>query len=351
LTSLDKVGPDLGDLPLVCICVPTYNSAGTVRESLESILDQTYGNLVIHVSDNASTDDTLKVIESMADPRINIHRQEVNTGAEKNFTRCIQLATGKYAAIFHADDIYEPNMVTKQVEFLENSADVGAVFTEAIMIDEQGVPFGVTGSVPGRKRGVARIGFAELLRVMLLHHNFLVCPSVMVRTEIYKDEIKEWGSGLFRSASDVDTWLRLASRRLIAVLDERLMRYRFSTAQFSHKNRNRTERLDFFLVMDHYLARSDVRSFITRNDLRHYGWLERHERVARAMILFGLGRISESRDLLSGVLCWDAVLAAVSTRRGFVTLAGFALLRALIPFGASSSGIAIVKAAKKLSWR
>lgn len=58
------------DLPLVCICIPTYNAEATIRETLASILGQTYSNLVIHISDNASTDGTLMVVESMRDSRV-----------------------------------------------------------------------------------------------------------------------------------------------------------------------------------------------------------------------------------------------------------------------------------------
>lgn len=348
---LDKINIELNDSPLVCICVPTYNAEVTIRETLDSILAQSYSNIVVYISDNASTDGTVKVIESIADSRVTIHRHDVNVGGEGNFTRCVQLATGKYTAIFHADDIYESDMVATQMMFLENNADVGAVFTEAVTINEQGVPFGVIGGVPGSKGDVTRIGFRELLQTMMLHHNFLVCPSVMVRTEIYRDEIKEWGGSLFKSAGDVDTWLRLASKQTIAVLNEKLMRYRISSAQFSHMNRNRTVRADFFLVMDHYLAKPEVRSFITKSDLRHYGWLERHERVALAFNLFGLEKFSEAKDLLKGVFSWDAIYAAIITRRGLVTLAGVSLLRLFIPFGSSRKGVAIVRALKKISWR
>jgi glycosyltransferase involved in cell wall biosynthesis len=336
--------------PLVCICVPTYNAAATVRESLESILRQSYRRIVVHISDNASTDDTLRVIAAVADERVSVYRQGTNCGAEMNFTRCIQLATGKYTAIFHADDIYEPDMVAKQVAYLESNADVGAVFTEAAMINELGAAFGVTGAVPGGSGGVVRLGFRDLLQRMLLYHSFLVTPSVMVRTQIYQDDIREWGGVAFRSASDVDVWLRLA-RKNIAVLDERLMRYRISNTQGSNKNRIRTERLDFFLVMEHYLNRADVRQLLTAQDFRHYGWLERHERVARAMILFGIGRAGESKELIKGVLCWDAVRAALSTRRGLVTLAGVALLLVVMPFATSNRSRAIVRAAKNISWR
>lgn len=338
--------------PLVCICVPTYNAARTVRETLESILVQTYPNLVVHVSDNASTDDTVEIIQSIADSRITLHRHDKNVSGEGNFNRCIQFAEGKYTAIFHADDIYEPDIVAKQVTFLEENSDVGAVFTVAATIDEQGRPTGFIGNPPsGIRSGVARFNFLELLQAMLLHHNFLVCPSVMVRTEIYKNEIKEWGSSLFMSASDVDTWLRLASKRLVAVLSEPLMRYRISRAQFSDGIRNRIERADFFLVMDNYLARPEVRNCITKDDLRHYGWLERHERVSRAFNLFVLGRFAEAKALLSGVFCWDSIYAAIVSRRGLVALAGGTLLCLLLFFGASKNGVAIVKTIKRISWR
>lgn len=341
-----------GESPLVCICIPTYNVEATVRETLESILAQTYPNLVVHVSDNASTDDTLRVVESIADSRITIHRQEKNIGAEGNFTKCLQLATGKYTAIFHADDLYEPEMVAKQVKFLEGHPDVGAVFTEAITINEQGVPFGVIGRAPRSKaREVARFDFQELFQAMLLHHNFLVCPSAMVRTEIYRDEIKVWGGSLFQSASDVDTWLRLAAKQPIAVLGERLMQYRISQAQFSAAIRNRVERTDFFLVMDHYLAKPEIRNFTTKEDLRHYGWLERHERVARAFNLVGLGRIAEAKDLLKDSFGWDAIYAAMVSRRGAVTLAGGILLRLLMSFGAPRKIVAIASSIKRISWR
>jgi succinyl-CoA synthetase alpha subunit len=77
LTSPEASDPEPGQPPLVCICIPTYNAAGTIRESLESILTQTYRNIVVHVSDNCSTDDTLNVVASMADDRVTIHCQDV----------------------------------------------------------------------------------------------------------------------------------------------------------------------------------------------------------------------------------------------------------------------------------
>ena len=101
--------------PLVCVCIPTFNSAATIRETLASIVNQSYKHLNIHVVDNDSTDDTLQIVLEFNDPRIRLYKNKINVGAEGNFNRCIQSATGEYTAIFHADDIYESAMVEKQV--------------------------------------------------------------------------------------------------------------------------------------------------------------------------------------------------------------------------------------------
>lgn len=337
--------------PLVSICVPTYNVASTVQASLSSILSQIYPNIAICVSDNASTDDTLAVITAMQEPRIKVYPQDKNVGAEGNFTRCIQLAIGKYTAIFHADDLYEPEIVAKQVAYLEAHSDVGAVFTEVITIDENGSPFGRIGRAPDHQGAVAILDFRALLQSMLLHHNFLICASAMVRTDIYQNEIKEWGGRGFRSSADIDTWLRIARKHKIALLHEPLMRYRISRAQFSHQNRQRTERADFFLVMEHYLKQPDVLSSLTTEDMRHYCWLERHEHVSLALNLLGLGRSVEAKMHLQGILSWDAVYAAFKTRRGLVTLASGVFLRILILLGLSKLGMKTAQLVKNISWR
>lgn len=337
--------------PIVCICVPTYNASTTVAETLESILAQTYKNIIVHVSDNASTDNTLEVVDSIVDSRLFVHRNRENIGGEGNFTRCIGLASGKYTAIFHADDVYEPDMIARQVAYLEANSGIGAVFTAAITIDEKGRPLGAIGTAPADDGGVASFDFQKLFKAMLLQHNFLVCPSALVRTSIYQDAIKVWGNSEFKSASDVDTWLRIAWLQPIAVLSVPLMRYRISRKQYSHVNLQRTERADFFSVMDFYLAKPEVRSFLTPDDLRHYGWLERHERVACAMNLCALGRVSETKDLLNGVVCWDSILSAIKSRRGFVTLTGGILLSLLSFFGSSRIGVIVATYMRKISWR
>lgn len=322
------------ELPLVSICIPTYNAADTVRETLASILAQTYPNLVVHVSDNASTDDTLNVIESIADSRVTIHRYAENIGGEGNFNRCIQLAEGKYTAIFHADDIYEPDMVAKQVAFLEANPEAGAVFTEASLIDEVGNKIGEFRLPQGIESQNGSYDFATMFKAVLRNYNFFICSSVMAPTKLYKEEIKCWRGDLFKSSADLDLWLRILQCHPIGYLPERLMRYRISHSQFSAGVRLRTERADFFLVIDHYLKKEPIREMLSATDLNNYRWLDRRDRVMRAVNLFITGQPKQANELLRGVFSWDALKAALKSKRGLFVLVigGYVKLLAALRF-------------------
>lgn len=337
------------ELPLVCICIPTYNAAATIRETLGSILAQNYTKLVIHVSDNASTDDTLKIVESVTDARVHIHRQEKNIGAEGNFENCIRLGEGKYTAIFHADDLYERDMVAKQVARLEADQTLGAVFTAATTIDEQGKPFAIIGRSVGVKQDACIYQFTELIKAVLERSNFLICPSAMVRTAIYQQEIVNWRGDLFGSSADLDVWLRIASKHPIAILNEPLMRYRIDSKQYSNAVRLRTERPDIFRVLEHYLAQPEVEAALSSADWRHYRELEINDQVWRAINLFTTGRMYDAKIMLRGVFNRDILHAAFTSRRRFLTLLTGVALYLLILMRALELGQVIIRRLRKIS--
>ena len=314
------------ELPLVCICIPTYNAAATIKETLESILAQIYSNIVIHVSDNASSDETIRIIESIPDHRVNIHRYTENVGGEGNFNRCIQLAEGKYTAIFHADDIYEPNMVAKQVAFLEAHPEAGALFTEASLINEFGNRIGDIRLPEGIVSQRNLYDFTTMFKAILRHSNFFICPSVMVPTEVYQQEIKSWRGEMFKSSADLDVWLRILQRHLVGYLKEPLMRYRISSNQWSASVRVGTERADFFLVTDYYLAQEYVRSFLTVTDISNYRNLERRDRVMRAVNLYLFGCLRQANELIPDVFSLDALKFSLKSKQGvFVLFVGIYL--------------------------
>lgn len=127
-------------LPLVSVGMPVYNGEKYIREALDSLLAQSYANLEIIISDNASTDDTWLICQDFArrDARIRCYQNAENIGIFNNFQRVIDLAKGKYFMWFAHDDLCEPNLVAKQVGLLEKNPDVLICASNIKIIDESG---------------------------------------------------------------------------------------------------------------------------------------------------------------------------------------------------------------------
>jgi glycosyltransferase involved in cell wall biosynthesis len=315
---------------LVRICIPTHNAGETLRETLASILAQTYTKLDIVIVDNASTDNTIEIAKSFGDPRVSVLRNTENIGAERNFTRCIDNSAGAYTAIFHADDIYTPQMVEKQVAFLERHPDAGAVFVNATLIDSGGREVGRYGIDSAYQSDDNLYDFRTIMKMIVRHSNFLICPSAMVRTPVYLNDIVEWRGSAFKTSADLDVWLRILQKHRIGILPEPLIRYRISFSQGSALQRARINRADFFLVLDHYLRHPLVKSFLTSDDLRYVARLERTDRIVRAVNLYLRDDPQRARELCCGLLNHDSLSAAWKSFRGAATLAVGLLVRVMV---------------------
>jgi glycosyltransferase involved in cell wall biosynthesis len=335
-------------LPLVCICIPTFNAQATIVETLLSILNQTYTHLSVVVVDNASSDNTVTLVEEFADARVKIHRNPVNLGGEGNFTRCVELAHGKYTAIFHADDVYQPTMVELQVAFLEAHPQAGAVFTEARLINEAGDSIGVITAPAKLQSLTGEYDFPNIFRTVLKHANFLICPSAMVRTEVYQRDVKIWQGTEFGTSADLDVWFKILLRHPIGILRKPLINYRISTNQHSSGLRARITRSDMFRVLDHYLELPNVRVQLTASDWVNFARLERTDRVVRAVNLYLLGQEQEAQSLCREAVNLDAFWAGLVSKRGSITLTLSLFLRGVIFLKLSVLARPVLQLAKRL---
>src|SRR5258708_31135231 len=93
---------------LVTIILPVYNQQDFIKESIKSLLAQTYPNFELIVIDDASTDGTFNLIKEFVDSRIVIIRNERNEGLSASVNKGIRLAKGEYIARMDADDISLP---------------------------------------------------------------------------------------------------------------------------------------------------------------------------------------------------------------------------------------------------
>lgn len=124
--------------------MPIYNGARYVTESLQSILDQTFTDFELLISDNASTDATESICRGFAerDHRVVYSRNAINLGATANYNRVIELARGKYFRHAAHDDILAPTNIERCVDVLEHSSDVVLAYPRLIIMDENGAETG-----------------------------------------------------------------------------------------------------------------------------------------------------------------------------------------------------------------
>lgn len=120
--------------------MPVRNVAPYVGAAIESVLGQTFGDLELIISDNASSDGTRAICERYArsDRRITLIRQYRNIGAEPNFNAVADMATGSYFKWLGGDDVCEPTYVERCVEALASHGDAVLAYQYPIVIDEQG---------------------------------------------------------------------------------------------------------------------------------------------------------------------------------------------------------------------
>ena len=312
-------------LPLVSVCIPTYNDARFLPQALASILAQSYPHIEIVVGDDASTDDTADVVARFSDARISYLRNERNLGQFTNVNACIRRSSGQLVAVYHSDDIYDATIVEEEVAFLGANPEAGAVFALDRWIDSTGRVFGQTRLPPGVPDS-ACLTMAQVLPVLLRQRNRLLRgPTFMARRTTF-DAVGLFEADTLPIANDLEYWLRILTRFPVGIIRRHLMSYRQDPSQVSSLyNRFRTEEEDFFAVVDRYLADPSVAVHADENSLIEYAFHRCDDSTARAANLLILGEVGEARSLLARPFPWRTLAHGVSRRKARVLLLRAAL--------------------------
>ncbi len=213
------------DKPLVSVILTSFNHEKYLREAIDSVLNQTFKDFELIIWDDASSDNSWRVINEYDDPRIKAFRNEVRKRGIWGINKAIaEVAAGKYIAIHHSDDIWETKKLGKQVAFLDANDGIGAVFSNATVIAEDGSPladekhpyFNIFDQ-PNKTR-------YAWLNQFLYQGNALCHPSVLIRKSCYADcGFYRFG---FAQVTDFDMWIRLCLKHEIYILPDRLVRFR-----------------------------------------------------------------------------------------------------------------------------
>jgi glycosyltransferase involved in cell wall biosynthesis len=279
----DRENLDITEPPKVTIAIPTYNRAAFLTEALDSALAQTYQNIEVIVSDNASTDNTLQLLGNYNDDRLIVIQQETNLGMVGNWNACLEKASGEIFILLSDDDFLEPTAIEKMANIFRygtpeiDLSKIGMVYCKSRIVDDEG------GIIGYGKHG-AEVESASLIVKQFFRCNRSIYPcSVMMRTS----DIQSLGGydGLqYPLAADANVWMAIAIKHgNVACIDEVLTNYRVHTSNVTSE-----AGIGEWITNNSNLAKMSIGKFLDQGDYRSAKSIERSIYKFNANAISGL---------------------------------------------------------------
>jgi len=205
---------------LVSIITPSYNCEKYIGKTIETVINQTYQNWEMLIVDDASTDNTEKVVKSYKDSRIKYIKLNENSGAAIARNKGMKDAKGKYIAFIDSDDLWKSDKLEKQIKFMkENNYNI--VCTSYEHINEKG----------------DRLNRIIKCKKKVDYKGVLLSCPVGNSTVIYNvDALGKFEVPNIRKRNDDALWLKMLKKeKYIYGLDEVLMQYRIRENSISRK--------------------------------------------------------------------------------------------------------------------
>lgn len=204
---------------LVSIVMPSYNTERFIKQTIESVLAQSYPNWELIIVDDCSTDNTDEVVEPfLADQRIIYIKNGKNSGAAVSRNRALREAKGKWIAFLDSDDLWHPQKLEKQIAFMQEN-NYHFSYTNYNEINEASTPKGVLVSGPKR---ISQCG--------MYAYCWPGCLTVMYDAEyiglIQITDIKK--------NNDYAMWLKACKKASCYLLNENLASYRRRSGSISN---------------------------------------------------------------------------------------------------------------------
>lgn len=248
-------------MPKVSVIISAYNHEKYVAESIRSLLDQTFKNFELIIVDNGSTDSTYKVIKKFKDPRIRIFRIKKNVGFGYALNYSLNKSRGEYISLFSSDDVFSPDKLAKQVKYLDDHPAIGAVFSQAQMIDEE--RNAISEHYYDKVFDQKNKSRFEWLNYFFYNGNCLCFPSALIRKSVYKQILFE--NERLAQLHDFEVWVKICLIKDIYIFNEKLIKFRIrqdnkNAGADTIENKVRSM-FEFSHVLKHYLKIKNINEF------------------------------------------------------------------------------------------
>lgn len=204
----------------VSILLPSYNHEKFVGAAIDSVLSQSYSDFELLVGDDGSTDHTAEVIRKYSDPRIVFFPHQSNLGATLNHRFLLEKAKGEYVALINSDDLWLPDKLEKQVQYLDDHPAAVMCAGWAKFIDENGNDIDIGDNIFEQRNRTQ----AEWIEYFFIHGNCICHPSVLVRREVY-EKLGFYNLAL-RQLPDFEMWVRMIQEGEFYIFQQPMVAHR-----------------------------------------------------------------------------------------------------------------------------
>ncbi|PWB18335.1 glycosyltransferase family 2 protein, partial [Flavobacterium sp. HTF] len=204
--------------PKITVLMPVYNCELYIKETVDSILNQTFTDFEFLIIDDASTDKTVDIIKTYNDSRIKLIVKPVNTGYTNSLNYGLKIAKGEYIARMDGDDISFPERFAKQVSLLDANPEI--------------ILCGTLYQIIGTEKVCNHPLNYEEIKVKLISGCYIAHPTVMFRKSVFESYNLQYDTNM-EPAEDHELWSRLIFLGKVVNIDEVLLWYRVHIKQTS----------------------------------------------------------------------------------------------------------------------
>ena len=214
------------------VCIPAFNAAEYLRQSVESVLEQSCRDFEIVIVDNCSTDQTGALIDELlknSAGRIRYYKNDRNIGLVGNLNRCLEYAQGMYIKFLMADDLLLPGCLEQMAIGLDTCKSVTLVASGRLIIDEHGRELAISRY---SNTNVVIPGKQAITECLFGSHYIGEPTAVMFRKSDLEGKFRED----LPQVVDMDMWFRLLERGDLLYMGEPLCAIRQHADQMTHAN-------------------------------------------------------------------------------------------------------------------